>query len=89
MYTSIYIQVEASSSSLYQHSAAGSTSEFPVDYRPLSLGHEDLWTRPSKSQVPQRSYMSEFVYTIMIPMFVMIILVLILSLILCFHHEGM
>lgn len=80
--------VEASSSSLYQHSPAGSTSELPADYRPLSLGHEDLWTRPSKSQVPQRSYMSEFVYTIMIPMLVMIILVLILSLILCFHHEG-
>ncbi|KDR16217.1 epsilon-sarcoglycan isoform X2 [Zootermopsis nevadensis] len=80
--------VEASSSSLHQHFPIGPDSEVSVDQRPLSLGHEDLWTRPSKSQVPQRSYVREFVYTIMIPMLVMIILVLILSLILCFHHEG-
>lgn len=80
--------VEASSSSLHQHFPAGPDLELPADHRPLSLGQEDLWIRPSKSQVPQRSYVSEFVYTIMIPMLVMIILVLILSLILCFHHEG-
>jgi hypothetical protein len=74
---------------MHQHFPAGSDLELPADHRPLSLGQEDLWIRPSKSQVPQRSYVSEFVYTIMIPMLVMIILVLILSLILCFHHEGM
>ncbi|KAJ4432976.1 hypothetical protein ANN_15233 [Periplaneta americana] len=81
--------VEASSSSLHQHLPNGADAELPIDHRPLILGHEDLWSRPSKSQVPQRSYVSEFVYTIMVPMLVMIILVLILSLILCFHHEGM
>ncbi|KAJ9585970.1 hypothetical protein L9F63_020384, partial [Diploptera punctata] len=52
------------------------------------LRYEDRWVRPSKLQVPQRSYVSEFVHTIMIPMLVMILLVLVLSAILCFHHEG-
>lgn len=58
-------------------------------YTSYGLGSDSIWSRPSKDQVPQRSYVSEFVFTILVPMLVMIVLVLILSLILCFHHEGM
>nr|CAD7199146.1 unnamed protein product [Timema douglasi] len=79
--------VEDTSSSLRQH--AGHVDTGIIDqYRPLGLGKEDRWSRPTKSGVPQRSYVGEFVLTLLVPMLVMLVLVLMLSLILCFHHEG-
>lgn len=50
---------------------------------------ENRWNAISKGDVPQRSYIHEFLFTILVPMFVMTILAILLSLILCFHHEGM
>ncbi|XP_063923548.1 epsilon-sarcoglycan isoform X1 [Zophobas morio] len=50
--------------------------------------YEDKWETVMKSEVPQRSYLHEFLFTILVPMFVMILLALVLSIILCFHHEG-
>ncbi|XP_034255958.1 epsilon-sarcoglycan isoform X1 [Thrips palmi] len=47
-----------------------------------------LWHSPSRSEVPERSYVHEFLLSILVPMLVMIILAILLSLILCFHHEG-
>ncbi|KAI4462123.1 alpha-/epsilon-sarcoglycan family member [Holotrichia oblita] len=49
---------------------------------------ENQWNAYSKNDVPQRSYVHEFLFTILVPMFVMTILAVLLSLILCFHHEG-
>ncbi|PSN56245.1 hypothetical protein C0J52_00373 [Blattella germanica] len=78
------LQIDAASAT-HQHLPS---TDFVEDRTPLVLSREDRWVRPSKLQVPQRSYVSEFVHTIMLPMLVMIILVLLLSVILCFHHEG-
>lgn len=50
---------------------------------------KNQWNAYSKNDVPQRSYVHEFLFTILVPMFVMTILAVLLSLILCFHHEGM
>ncbi|XP_067000391.1 epsilon-sarcoglycan isoform X1 [Anabrus simplex] len=80
---------EADRSSSLQHSARYDADLLDHHHHSLGFGREERWSRPSKSQVPQRSYISEFAFTILVPMFVMIILVIILSLILCFHHEGM
>ncbi|XP_067000393.1 epsilon-sarcoglycan isoform X3 [Anabrus simplex] len=79
---------EADRSSSLQHSARYDADLLDHHHHSLGFGREERWSRPSKSQVPQRSYISEFAFTILVPMFVMIILVIILSLILCFHHEG-
>ncbi|KRT80087.1 hypothetical protein AMK59_8667 [Oryctes borbonicus] len=49
---------------------------------------ENRWNAFSRNDVPQRSYIHEFLFTILVPMFVMTILAIILSIILCFHHEG-
>jgi len=54
------------------------------------LDEEDVWEAPpSRANVPQRSYTHEFIVTILVPMMVLILLVVLLSFILCFHHEGM
>lgn len=55
----------------------------------LSNLEEDRWDSISRSEVPQRSYTHDFAFTILVPIFVMTILALMLSFILCFHHEGM
>ncbi|KAK7794674.1 hypothetical protein R5R35_003789 [Gryllus longicercus] len=71
-----------------QHSSHGE-SDLMESHLTLGLGQNDRWSRPAKSQIPQRSYVHEFAFTILVPMLVMILLVVLLSLILCFHHEGM
>lgn len=48
-----------------------------------------LWHSPSRWEAPERSYVHEFLLSILVPMLVMILLAILLSLILCFHHEGM
>ncbi|XP_049862304.1 alpha-sarcoglycan isoform X2 [Schistocerca gregaria] len=60
-----------------------------VDHYNNLIESDTIWSAPSKAEVPQRSYVNEFVATILVPMLIMICLVIILSLILCFHHEGM
>lgn len=47
------------------------------------------WLPPTKDEVPRRSYIREFTFTIIVPTLVMLFLVSVLSMILCFHHEGM
>lgn len=47
------------------------------------------WHSPSRWEAPERSYIHEFLLSILVPMIVMILLAVLLSLILCFHHEGM
>ncbi|KAK3921284.1 Epsilon-sarcoglycan [Frankliniella fusca] len=47
-----------------------------------------LWHSPSRWEAPERSYIHEFLLSILVPMLVMIILAILLSSILCFHHEG-
>lgn len=47
-----------------------------------------LWHSPSRWEAPERSYVHEFLLSILVPMLVMILLAILLSLILCFHHEG-
>lgn len=49
---------------------------------------EDQWNGVSIEELPIRSYINEFVFTIIIPVFLLTFLALVLSLILCFHHEG-
>ncbi|XP_046389938.1 epsilon-sarcoglycan isoform X2 [Ischnura elegans] len=50
---------------------------------------EDVWmVVPSKQGVPQRSYAKEFIFSILVPTLALLVLVVILSLLLCFHHEG-
>ncbi|XP_075220419.1 sarcoglycan alpha isoform X2 [Lycorma delicatula] len=46
------------------------------------------WIRPAKHEIPCRNYLSEFALTLIFPLVIMIKLVLLLSVILCFHHEG-
>jgi Sarcoglycan alpha/epsilon len=65
-----------------------SEDDFELDHEGIYSG--DIWDAPpSKANVPQRSYTFEFVVTILVPMVVLILLVILLSFILCFHHEGM
>lgn len=54
----------------------------------LALMNLDLWHSPSRWEAPERSYVHEFLLSILVPMLVMIILAILLSSILCFHHEG-
>lgn len=46
------------------------------------------WDPPRKSKIPKRSYLSELALTLMILAVIMSTFVLLLSFILCFHHEG-
>lgn len=50
---------------------------------------EDRWVSIEKSEVPERSYTQEFLVTVMVPLVIMLLLALVVSFILCFHHEGM
>ncbi|XP_071446057.1 epsilon-sarcoglycan isoform X2 [Hetaerina americana] len=51
---------------------------------------DDVWqVVPSRQGVPQRSYAKEFIFSILVPTLALLVLVVILSLLLCFHHEGM
>jgi len=50
---------------------------------------DDVWNGSmARDELPQRSYAAEFSVTILVPMTLLTILVLMLSFILCFHHEG-
>ncbi|XP_077296806.1 sarcoglycan alpha isoform X2 [Arctopsyche grandis] len=53
------------------------------------MNEKHRWLPPAKYEVPHRSYIHEFTFTIIVPTLVMIFLVSVLSMILCFHHEGM
>ncbi|KAJ8879221.1 hypothetical protein PR048_019827 [Dryococelus australis] len=79
--------IEGSSSSGLTHSSH-QESGFPRGQGLPRLAEDDRWSRPAKTQLPRRSYVGEFVFTIAVPMLVMVLLVLLLSFILCFHHEG-
>lgn len=69
-----------------QQSGAAESDEYSnLDQMPV----EDKWVLIEKSEVPQRSYTQEFLVTVMVPMFIMLLLALVISFILCFHHEGM
>lgn len=58
-------------------------------FKPLHSLDLPIWRSPSQWEAPERSYVHEFLLSILIPMLVMILLAILLSLILCFHHEGM
>lgn len=69
-----------------QHSGSNVEKLENIGEDPILLNR---WEPISRENVPERSYIHEFLFTILLPMFVMTILVLLLSLILCFQHEGM
>ncbi|XP_022207832.2 epsilon-sarcoglycan isoform X1 [Nilaparvata lugens] len=50
---------------------------------------DSVWIRPSRLDLPMRNYVSEFTLILFFPMVIMIMLAILLSTILCFHHEGM
>ncbi|XP_060528903.1 epsilon-sarcoglycan isoform X2 [Cylas formicarius] len=51
--------------------------------------YDDYWRPISRDELPKRSYMKELLLTITVPTFVMVILVLILTFVLCFHHDDL
>lgn len=60
-----------------------------LDNMKLSLSlNLPMWHGLSRLGAPERSYVHEFLLSILVPMLVMIVLAVLLSLILCFHHEG-
>ncbi|XP_065171271.1 epsilon-sarcoglycan-like isoform X2 [Atheta coriaria] len=72
-------------SSAMQHSRANIENHSNVNTDKLIQDH---WETLYIDEVPERSYKHEFLFTILVPMFIMTLLALILSLILCFHNEG-
>ncbi|XP_017771255.1 PREDICTED: epsilon-sarcoglycan isoform X2 [Nicrophorus vespilloides] len=74
-------------SSAMQHSSSSIENVLMIR-KDHDLGLPDHWESVLIDDVPERSYVHEFLFTILIPMFLMTILALALSLILCFHHEG-
>ncbi|XP_022916089.1 epsilon-sarcoglycan isoform X2 [Onthophagus taurus] len=76
---------------LDDNSSAMQHSQEKVE-NPSSLLEQKLpdnkWVGIARKDVPQRNYTHEFLVTILVPMFIMTLLAIILSLILCFHHEG-
>ncbi|XP_018321233.1 alpha-sarcoglycan isoform X2 [Agrilus planipennis] len=49
---------------------------------------EDHWESFSRGTIPRRSYSKEFAFSVLLPLFLLVLLGLLLSLVLCFHHEG-
>ncbi|GLV44362.1 Sarcoglycan alpha [Carabus blaptoides fortunei] len=49
----------------------------------------DRWISVARSEVPVRSYAHELVFTILVPVFIMVVLVVLLSMILCFQHDEL
>ena len=49
--------------------------------------YEPIWSSPTKAQVAGRSYTREFAFTLLIPTFILILLVLLLSVILGIQRE--
>lgn len=49
----------------------------------------DRWISVAKSEVPNRNYTHELIFTILIPMFILVVLVVFLSLILCLQHDSL
>ncbi|KAL1138292.1 hypothetical protein AAG570_009980, partial [Ranatra chinensis] len=52
-------------------------------------GSRGPWRLRSKHRLPSRSYTSDLVATLVLPVTVLVLLAVLLSLVLCFHHEGM
>lgn len=50
---------------------------------------EDQWVAIKKSEVPQRHYFNEFLVSFLLPVIILFILVILLSFLLCFHHDAM
>lgn len=49
----------------------------------------DHWQAVKKSEVPERQYFGEFMISFVLPVFILIILIILLSFLLCFHHDAM
>lgn len=49
----------------------------------------DIWHSISKLDVPERSYYNEFMVSLLVPVLILIILGLLLSFLLCFHHDEL
>lgn len=49
----------------------------------------DRWESLSRDILPERSYAHELAFSILLPMFIMIILASLLSLILCIDHDEL
>lgn len=82
------VTVKDADRSLSQQHSSRHEHDLMESHLTFDFGQNDRWSRPAKSQVPQRSYVHEFAFTILVPMLIMIVLVVLLSFILCFHHEG-
>lgn len=54
-----------------------------------SSDRNDHWMAIQKSDVPERQYFNEFLISFVLPVFILIVLVLLLSFLLCFHHDAM
>lgn len=50
---------------------------------------KERWDAPAKTEIPTRNYIDEFAFAFAIPGVIFAILVGILSIILCFHHDKL
>ncbi|XP_031634885.1 epsilon-sarcoglycan isoform X2 [Contarinia nasturtii] len=57
-----------------------------IEHKPLRQ-EEPLWDSMSMYEIPQRTYIDEFAFSIALPGVLLAILVAILSVVLCFQHE--
>lgn len=80
----ILLQTDENSPAMQQ--SGSENDEFSDSEEPFL---EDRWVSVDKSEVPERSYTQEFLITVLVPLVIMLILALVVSFILCFHHEGM
>lgn len=85
-----FFQIEESHD-LHQESARRGPSMNVIGRQPSNFAEnsEWLWTQPKKSAVPIRSYFKEIVTTIFVPGILLLILLGLLSMALCLHHEKL
>ncbi|KAK5644790.1 hypothetical protein RI129_006090 [Pyrocoelia pectoralis] len=75
--------IEDSSSAMGHHSSSTEKLE-----KLSNLEASSHWRAFSADDIPERSYSNEFAVTILLPLFIFTVLSLMLSFILCFHHEA-
>lgn len=55
----------------------------------IAREHEPIWDSMSMYEIPQRTYIDEFAFTVALPGVLLAILIAILSVVLCFQHEKL
>lgn len=73
---------------MYDSPSSAKSPEKVVEDSTGELLKEPIWFRPTKEEVARRTYSKEFAITILVPTFVMISVVLLLSFILGFQRED-